>query len=244
MARERLGLTQQQAAGRWKLSQTYLSLMEGGKRRVPEPLARRLARTDPNLATGLRPRLSTNAAKDLPALLGALGYPGFEYLARPSGVSNPAAVVLTALKGHDVPPRVTEALPWVLMAFPGLDWKWLVAEAKLANLQNRLGYVVSLASELAATGSGTRTVAHLEAVRVQLEEARLVKEDTLGRNVTEAERQFLRQHRPDTAAHWNLLTTLSAEDLQRPEAKSAKGSKDAARRPAPAQGRAADRHLS
>jgi transcriptional regulator with XRE-family HTH domain len=214
MAREHLGLTQQQAARRWKLSQTYLSLMEGGKRRVPEPLARRLARTDPNLATALPPHLSTTAAKDLPALLGALGYPAFEYLARPGGVSNPAAVVLTALKGHDVPPRVTEALPWVLMTFPDLDWQWLVAEAKLANLQNRLGYVVSLASELTGLGNGVRSGAHLEAVRVQLEEARLVKEDTLGRNVTEVERQYFRQHRPEAATHWNLLTTLRAEDLR------------------------------
>jgi len=214
LARERLGLTQQQAAGRWKLSQTYLSLMEGGKRRVPEPLARRLARTDPNLATALPPHLSTNAAKDLPALLGALGYPGFEYLARPGGVSNPAAVVLTALKGHDVPPRVTEALPWVLMTFPDLDWQWLVSEAKLANLQNRLGYVVSLASELAGAGNGVRSGAHLEAVRVELEDARLAKEDTLGRNVTEVERQYFRQHRPASAAHWNLLTTLRVEDLR------------------------------
>ena len=214
LARERLGLTQQQAAGRWKLSQAYLSLMESGKRRVPEPLARRLARTDHTLATALPPLLSTKAAKDLPALLGALGYPGFAYLARPGGVSNPAAVVLTALKGRDVPPRVTEALPWVLMTFADLDWQWLVAEAKLANLQNRLGYVVALASALAGAGNGARLLPHLEAAQEQLEDARLAKEDTLGRNVTEVERQYLRQHRPDAAAHWNLLTTLRAEDLR------------------------------
>ena len=85
---------------------------------------------------------------------------------------------------------------------------------KLANLQNRLGYVVALASELEGAGNGARLLPHLEPVRVQLEEARLVKEDTLGRNVTEVERQYVRQHRPDAAAHWNLLTTLRVEDLR------------------------------
>lgn len=213
-ARERLGLTQNQAARRWRMSQAYLSLMEGGRRRVPERLARRLVRADTDLATALLPEVSSNAAKDLPTLLGTLGYPGFEYLAQPSTLSNPAAVVLTALKAADVSARVTEALPWVLVRFSDLDWGWLVAEAKLANLQNRLGYVVSLASQLAGARNNVRAGKALEAAQVQLEAARLAKEDTFSRSVTEVERQHLRQHRPDSAAHWNLLTTLRFEDLR------------------------------
>ncbi len=212
--RKRLGLTQQQAARRWKLSQAYLSLMEGGRRRVPERLARQLARTEPTLVTALPLHLSNRAVENLPKLLGSLRYPGFEYLARRGRAANPAAVVLAALKAPGVSARVTEALPWVLARFPNLDWNWLVAEAKLANVQNKLGYLVSVAKQVAAVRKAAPAVSALESAQVRLEEARLVKEDVLGRNVTEVERQYLRQHRPEAAAHWNLLTTLRADGLR------------------------------
>jgi transcriptional regulator with XRE-family HTH domain len=212
--RERLGLTQQLAARRWSVSQAYLSLMERGRRRVPERLARQLVRTEPNLVTALPLHLSDRALEDLPKLLGSLGYPGFEYLAGPRTVANPAAVVLAALKAPRVAARVTEALPWVLVRFPDLDWDWLLAEAKLANVQNRLGYLVSLAKQLAKAKNDATTAKTLEAAQLQLDEARLAKEDTLGRDVTEVERQYFREHRPQAAAYWNLLTTLRAEDLR------------------------------
>ena len=212
--RERLGLTQQQAARRWKVSQAYLSLLEAGRRRVPERLARQLARAEPRLVTALPLQLSDRAVDDLPRLLGSLGYPGFEHLAGPRTAANPAAVVLAALKASNATARVTEALPWVLTHFPELDWEWLVREAKLANLQNRLGYLVSLAADLAKARNDATAVNVLKEAEMQLEEARLAKEDTLGRQVTEAERQYFRHHRPEAAAHWNLLTTLRAEDLR------------------------------
>jgi transcriptional regulator with XRE-family HTH domain len=204
--RKRLELTQVQAAHRWKVSQSYLSLMEHGRRRVPDRLARLLARSEPNLATALPLESPVRRAEDLPKLLGTLGYPGFAYLGDPRAVANPAAVVLAALKPRDVPARVTEALPWVLVTFADLDWRWLVNEAKLANLQNRLGYLVELATQVALAKGGSMTG--------KLEDARLAKEDTLGRELTDVEREHLRQHRPDAAAHWNLLTTLRAEDLR------------------------------
>jgi len=47
-----------------------------------------------------------------------------------------------------------------------------------------------------------------------LERSRLVKEDTLCHDaLTEAERKWLRANRPATAAHWNLLTDMQAENL-------------------------------
>jgi hypothetical protein len=58
------------------------------------------------------------------------------------------------------------------------------------------------------------TVSRLESVEQHLEDARLAKEDTFGRAVTEAERRYLREHRPAGAAHWNLLTSLGADDLR------------------------------
>jgi transcriptional regulator with XRE-family HTH domain len=211
--RKRLELTQAQAARRWRVSQAYLSLMEHGRRRVPDRLARLLARSELNLATALPLECPVRKAEDLPKLLGALGYSGFAYLGDPRAVANPAAVVLAALKARDVPARVTEALPWVLVTFADLDWRWLVNEAKLANLQNRLGYLVELATQVALAKGGSMT-GKLEDAQAHLEDARLAKEDTLGRELTGAEREHLRQHRPDAAAHWNLLTTLRAEDLR------------------------------
>lgn len=212
--RERLRLTQQQAARRWKVSQTYLSLMENGHRPVPGRLVQQLARRVPELATVLPLPRAQAELKDLPQALGSLGYPGFEYLARPTAVANPAAVVLAALKKPESGARVTEALPWVLVRFPNLDWQWLVAEAKLANLQNKLGYLVSLARQVAAAQGVKSSDSALEAASLQLEEARLAREDPLGRAGTNAEREYFRRHRPEAAAHWNLLTTLRAEDLR------------------------------
>lgn len=212
-ARRALGLTQQQAARRWKVSQTYLSLMEHDKRRVPARLARVLVRREPRLATAL-PVESATGLDDLPELLGALGYPRFAYLAERRNVMNPATVVLAALEAPEVPARVVEALPWVLATFPNLDWDWLVDRARLANVQNRLGYLVMLASQVAESRASATAAFKLADVQRRLEEARLVKEDTLGRELTDVEKRHLRQHRPAAAAHWNVLTNLRAEDLR------------------------------
>jgi len=213
-ARERLGLTQQQAARRWKLSQTYVSLVEQEKRPVPDRLARLLARTETRMATGLAFDTPAVAPDDLPRLLGALHYPGFAYLGEPRDVTNPAVVVLMALRAKAVPARVTEALPWVLFTFVDLDWRWLVDQAKLSNVQNRLGYLVGLARQVAEQRGHESAVHQLVDVEHQLEDARLAKEDTLGRHLAEAERRHLREHRSAAAMHWNLLTSLTAEDLR------------------------------
>lgn len=211
-AREHLGLTQQQAARRWKLSQPYLSLVEHNGRRVPARLAILLARDEPQMATGLP--LDVLTSDDLPRLLGSLGYPGFAYLADPHVLANPAAVLLAGLQQKHVPARVTEALPWLLVTFVDLDWDWLLDQAKRSNVQNRLGYLVTLAHEVAQKRGESAVVTRLLDAEHQLEEARLAKEDTLGRALTDAERRHLRERRPQAAAHWNLLTGLRAKDLR------------------------------
>jgi hypothetical protein len=166
------------------------------------------------MATALGLDEPLTGKRDLPQLLGSLGYPGFAYLAEARAVMNPAAVVLAALRTPGVPARVTEALPWVLVTFAHLDWDWLVDQAKLANLQNRLGYLVTLARTAAERRGDAGAAQALTDAAHRLEEARLAKEDTLGRELTEAERRHLREHRPPAAAHWNLLTNLRAEDLR------------------------------
>ena len=57
-------------------------------------------------------------------------------------------------------------------------------------------------------------VVELSHVEALLDRARLVKEDTFCRDsLTNAERRWLRNKRPDDAKHWNLLTSVDAEHL-------------------------------
>jgi hypothetical protein len=54
----------------------------------------------------------------------------------------------------------------------------------------------------------------LSVVLEQLERARLVREDTLGRaTMSPLERRHVEERRGATARHWNLLTTLTLDDL-------------------------------
>ena len=159
---------------------------------------------------------STEAVADAQTLanaLGALGYPGFTHFKRSHRV-NPAPLLFAALRMPDLEPRLAEALPWVVWQFPDLNWKWLVTQVKLHDLQNRLGFIVALARQVAERKEQTATAATLATVGQQLEPSRLVREDTLCReSMTQAERRWLRQRRPAQAQHWNLLTSLVPEHL-------------------------------
>jgi hypothetical protein len=155
-------------------------------------------------------------AEGLASDLAVLGYPGFAYF-RPgkSKPKNPGEVLLTALAQEDLESRLVEALPWLVLRFWPLDQEWLVREAKLADVQNRLGFVVSLArrrAEVAGDQPRARALTHLETV---LERSRLAREDTLCRaSLPEAERRWLAEQRAPEARHWNLLTDWTAETLR------------------------------
>ena len=84
----------------------------------------------------------------------------------------------------------------------------------LHSQRHQLGFLVSLARELAEKQSNSDLVGLLARWERTLEEARLAKEDVLSRRLTSAERQHFQAHRSATAAHWNLLTGLSADALQ------------------------------
>ena len=115
---------------------------------------------------------------------------------------------------QDLEARLSEALPWVAWRYPELDWDWLVREAKLHDVQNRLGFVVALARQVAERKNDGATAETLAAVQRQLQSSRLAREDTLCReSMTQAERRWLREHRPALAQHWNLLTGLVPEHL-------------------------------
>jgi transcriptional regulator with XRE-family HTH domain len=216
--RMKASLTQAEAAKRLGLSQPYLSQLESGRRRVRADHARAMAKLYDLPATALPvpadPPDEKWPAERLPRQLAALFYPGFAHL-RHGPAANPALLVLEALSRSDLDGRVAEALPWVLVRYPDLDWKWLLPRVKLANLQNRLGFLVSVARELAEKKADWRGAApKLAAVERQLEEARLVGETTLGReSMSEAEKAWLRAHRPAEAKRWNVLASMTADGL-------------------------------
>jgi transcriptional regulator with XRE-family HTH domain len=213
--RQRKGWTQAQTATRLGVSQTYLSLLESGRRPVSTRLARKLQRHFAVPPTAL-PLEGMNVQDDVQGLaegLAALGYPGFSHFKR-GRRANPAQLLFAALRMRDLEPRLSEALPWVVWQYPDLDWTWLVARARLHDLQNRLGFVVRLAREVAARRGSAATAAALANVERRLEQSRLAREDTLCReSMTQAERRWLRVRRPGQAEHWNLLTGLVPEHL-------------------------------
>ena len=123
--------------------------------------------------------------------------------------------MLGALLQKDLEVRLAGALPWVLLTYPDLDWPWLIRHAKLQDAQNRLGFLVAVAKDLAARRPGfAPALRQLAAVEEQLERARLARQDTLCReSMPAAERRWLETNRSSLARHWNLLTGLSPDQL-------------------------------
>ncbi|MGA3236023.1 MAG: helix-turn-helix transcriptional regulator [Bryobacteraceae bacterium] len=216
--REKAGLTQVQAASSLHVSQPYLSQLETGLRLAGGELARRAAKLYRLSPTALPLPVPLDVPvvqpDDLQRKLASLGYPGFEHV-RSKAIGNPAEVVLGAVVKRDLDTRLVEALPWVLSAYTDLNWEWLRDRAKLQNAQNRLGYLVHLAKQTArALPERQGAVPVLSRWENDLEEARLAREGTLCRDsMPESERAWLRTNRPEAAAHWGLLTGLSAEQL-------------------------------
>ncbi len=215
--REASGWSQKELADRLGVSQAYVAMLEKGQRRLTPAVARKLVRLGAS-PTVLPPRPYADwNAQRLAEQFGALGYPGFAYLAKYVRKRNPVEVVLASVSQGELEARLVEALPWVLMRYYNMDLEWLVREAKQRNLQNRLGFVATLACEkseqvLATSPEPVRTLLKLE---LELEPSRLDREDTLGRRPTsEFGREWLRANRSDAARRWNLLTTWRAEDLR------------------------------
>src|SRR5215213_4577610 len=157
LLKERLSRDWEQAetAARLKVSQPYLSLLEAGKRRVTEKLARRAVRVFNLPPTALpvdhTPQPKTSGTKTgnlLASQLAGLGYPKFSHLKK-TGKVNPAAVLIFALRESDLESRIVEALPWLIFNFADMDWSQIINSAKLDDAQNRLGFLLSLAYSIA-----------------------------------------------------------------------------------------------
>lgn len=201
-ARVKRGHTQQEASARVGVTQAYLSMLESGKREPSLALARKLVR-EYNVPTVLPVAVGTrNSAPAFFVLeMAALGYPGFAHLRAASRKMNPAAFLLAALQAENLEARVVEALPWLVFRYPQMNWDWLNSQARMKNLQNRLGFTVTLAR--LASRNPT-----LEAPERALAESKLAKEDTFCRDLNEVEKRWLRKNRSEEAAQWNLLSDL------------------------------------
>ncbi len=152
-------------------------------------------------------------ASTLASDLASLGYPGFAYL-KSKRRKNPEEVLLSALSSHCLESRAAEALPWLLLTYPNLDWPTVINTAEAKHLQNKLGFVTCLARKVAERRGETDTADFLLSKEKVLESSRLMVEDTFcNDSLTLAEKRWLESNRPDEAKHWRVLTDLSPKHL-------------------------------
>ena len=214
-ARRARGWKQTDLAGKLGVSQPYVSLLESNLRAVPLRLVSKLVSVLELPPTELPVRAKTTPlpSEMVASALGTLGYSGFAHLGQKRAV-NPAELLARTLRRKNVEARLVEALPWLLVRYPNVDWDWLVPYAKQHDLQNRLGFVVTLARELAERQNDAATANSLKQWERVLENSLLQKEDSFaGEALTEAERRWLKANRSTEAAQWNLLSNVSAEAL-------------------------------
>lgn len=212
--------TQEQTARALNISQTYLSLLETGKRPLTDGLRKKAVRFFGLPATEYPTAFTMDelpiiSDKELVADLADLGYPGFSHLMRSRRrKKNPADILLSALKAPKREPRIVEALPWLLLRFPDMGKDRFFKLAKMHDLQNRSGYIASLARRLAENDGDSYASEKLREIEDHLRPSLLAREDTLcNETMTLTERKWLEQNRPDEARIWHVLTDLSPEHL-------------------------------
>ncbi len=210
--------TQDQTAKYLNVTQGYLSLLEKDERPLTDDLIKKTVKVfglqarklpiDKNL-TNLPPANE----EGLVAALAAIGYPGFSHI-KASGLKNPTEILISALSCNKLDARIVEALPWLMLEVSELNWKKLVTAAKVIDLQNRLGFIVSLARKVAETMERQKKAESLKKKEELLADSRLLKEVTLcSDSLTEEELKWIRQNRTSEAEFWNVLSDLKVEHL-------------------------------
>jgi hypothetical protein len=127
---------------------------------------------------------------------------------------NPAQLLVLALAQNQLDRRVAEALPWLAFRYWNMNWEWVFREAKVRDLQNRLGFTLLLAWELAEKLQCQEAANCLRQAEQDLRHSLLAKEDTYcNEQLTKSERHWLREHRSPEAAAWQLLSDLRPEHL-------------------------------
>lgn len=219
-ARKDRKLTQEAVASLLGVSQAYVALLEKGKRRFTNVLARKaVVRLKMNpLALPVREPGKPSSSEHFAKQLASLGYPGFASM-RSAWKRNPVQVLLDALAQNNLEARLTEALPWLLTNYANMGDRnrtWTLEQARVRNLSNRLGFVVTLAMQvLAQKGEmASERYSSLAFLEENLKQSRLDKEDTLCQALSMTEREWLKETRPKEAEFWHLLTDWKPEHLQ------------------------------
>jgi DNA-binding XRE family transcriptional regulator len=216
-ARRARGWTQKRAARQLGVTQAYLSMLERGRRAPSPEITRKLAEVYSLSAAALPLPMGEwqpppAGDKEIAAELVLLGYPGIGRRHR-GEAKNPAIVLLAALSQADLDRKLIQALPWLFLRYPELDTAWLLDRAKRLDLQNRLGFIVSLAREV-REAHGETLPPNLVELEATLEHSRLARFGTLCQStMSEDEGRWLFEHRSQQAQRWNLLTDLKAEAL-------------------------------
>ncbi len=219
--RKEKGRTQMQTARALGVSQAYLSLLESGKRPLTEDLEKKAVKFFDLPPTEMPSRASSGEVvpvtdADLAADLADLGYAGFAYLRRKRPRrKNPADVLLSALKAPQREARAVEALPWLLLAFPDMKWNVVTRVAKANDLQNRLGFLLNVAGEMAEKRNDRSLAKLLHTRERELERSMLAREDTLcNANMTNAELRWLDSNRSRDAKRWRVLTSMTPQSVR------------------------------
>ncbi|MEP6960439.1 MAG: helix-turn-helix domain-containing protein [Acidobacteriota bacterium] len=196
--RKRNDLTQVDAAALLGVSQPYLSLLEKGVRPLTKALRSRM-----DTAVTLKSDDSTDDR--FREQMSAMGYPPFAHLPSPRVKPNPDVLLLEVLSQHDADARVVEALPWLVRQYASkMNFPWLVRQAKLRNLQNRMGFLFQAA--------GVETPQFVAAAH-ELAPSRLLEEATLcWDSMPAATRNWVRAKRSPLAEYWNVVTTMRPVD--------------------------------
>jgi GrpB-like predicted nucleotidyltransferase (UPF0157 family) len=147
------------------------------------------------------------SAERLAQELARLGYPGYAHLRKRGRAINPASFLLTALGQRNLEARTAEGLPWVVLRYPDMDINFIVREARARNLQNRLGFVVTLARRAADRSD-------LDALEQSLADSKLEKQDSFCKDLNDSERRWLKEHSSVEAREWNLLSDLTPDVIR------------------------------
>ena len=214
--RKQHGWNQSELARRLGVSQTLVSLWEHGTRPVPAQWLPKLCKLGLEFdATKLPIRKDAESVPaDFAQELSNLGYPAYGYFRTGLPSWNPAQYLVMALAQPDLDRRVAEGLPWLVRHFVGMDWEWVRREAKVRDLQNRLGFTIALARKVAEEKQQPEVASQLARQEEVLRGSLLAKEDTFSReNMTQVERAWLLTNRSPEARAWHVLSDLVTAHL-------------------------------
>jgi transcriptional regulator with XRE-family HTH domain len=207
---------QNELAQRLGVSQTLVSLWEQGSRPVPTQWLKKLYKLGLEInATKLPMRKDADSVHmDFAQELSNLGYPPYGYFRAGMPSWNPAQFLVMALGQRDLDRRVAEGLPWLARHFVGMNWEWARREAKVRDLQNRLGFTIALARKVAEEKQQPEVASQLARQEEVLRGSLLAKEDTFSReNMTQVERAWLLTNRSPEARAWHVLSDLVTAQL-------------------------------